>query len=404
MSYETTIAEVVANTAAAMTEINTRLQAMGWTLHDDQSAAGTPYYVWSSDGESGGEFTVYYRMQWSNTTDQVEVWQYLHWNNSTHSGTGRIGPSNGTNNNVSLSVDDDSSFTIWVYGDKDFVLFVSKISSTYNWTCIVNLEPYYKTEGTLQSSVSSGSSVVVTLAAGEADDFFEGQLCKIIGSGSGEGIEDITVESVNAGSNQVTVDSLARGYSANSMLGTYPRRWDITGLQNYDQALRPSHSGTGDFDPATGVNHGPLFGSTSGAVNELTGLFDMQPVAVAEGYDELGYFPDHFVYCNPNVTTREDTISVGWLEDGTASAGTSTTLTDSSQSWTVNEFQNKCVIITNGTGQGQIRSISSNTATALTVPTWDTNPDATSEYVICEKGYRYFYVSTTTHRYAVREV
>lgn len=61
---------------------------------------------------------------------------------------------------------------------------------------------------------------------------------------------------------------------------------------------------------------------------------------------------------------------------------TSTTLNNTGKAWTVNQWTNYQVRITSGTGAGQIRIISSNTATALTVPTWTTTPDATSVYVI----------------------
>jgi hypothetical protein len=68
---------------------------------------------------------------------------------------------------------------------------------------------------------------------------------------------------------------------------------------------------------------------------------------------------------------------------GTATAGATNTLTNSSKTWTTNQWANFQVRITAGTGRGQIRVISSNTGTALTVSTnWTTAPDATSEYVI----------------------
>lgn len=68
---------------------------------------------------------------------------------------------------------------------------------------------------------------------------------------------------------------------------------------------------------------------------------------------------------------------------GTATAGSTNTLTNSSKTWTTNQWANYQVRITAGTGRGQIRVISSNTGTALTVATnWTTAPDATSEYAI----------------------
>jgi len=67
---------------------------------------------------------------------------------------------------------------------------------------------------------------------------------------------------------------------------------------------------------------------------------------------------------------------------GTATAGAATTITDSSKTWTTNAYAGYAVYIYSGTGKGQIREIVSNTATALTVATWATNPDATSKYII----------------------
>lgn len=66
-----------------------------------------------------------------------------------------------------------------------------------------------------------------------------------------------------------------------------------------------------------------------------------------------------------------------------ATSATSTTLTDSTQTWTVNAFAQLWVTIRKGTGAGQARLIVSNTATALTVDhAWSQTPDASSEYSV----------------------
>lgn len=100
-----------------------------------------------------------------------------------------------------------------------------------------------------------------------------------------------------------------------------------------------------------------------------------------------------------------------WLDDnyvsfsnGTTSSATGTTLVDSTKSWTVNGFSNYQVRIVSGTGAGQIRSITSNTATALTVPTWTITPDATSVYVIEGNDDYLYYIGSnavTLYRYSV---
>lgn len=71
------------------------------------------------------------------------------------------------------------------------------------------------------------------------------------------------------------------------------------------------------------------------------------------------------------------------LDSGTATAGGATTLTNSAETWTVDQWANHVVRITSGTGSGQTRIIASNTATVLTVvAAWTVNPDATSVYTI----------------------
>lgn len=71
-------------------------------------------------------------------------------------------------------------------------------------------------------------------------------------------------------------------------------------------------------------------------------------------------------------------------ESGTATgAQTSTTLQDTSKTWVVNQWAGRTVTITAGTGSGQTRTITSNTATILTVPVWGVTPVAgSSQYSI----------------------
>jgi len=68
-------------------------------------------------------------------------------------------------------------------------------------------------------------------------------------------------------------------------------------------------------------------------------------------------------------------------ESGTAASGSTTTLVKTAAGWTTNQWTNYQVRITNGTGRGQVRVITSNTATQLTFAAGATI-DATSEFVI----------------------
>ena len=67
---------------------------------------------------------------------------------------------------------------------------------------------------------------------------------------------------------------------------------------------------------------------------------------------------------------------------GVATSATATTLVNSGKSWTADQWINYQVRIVSGTGIGQIRTITDNDATSLTVATWTVTPDSTSVYII----------------------
>jgi hypothetical protein len=83
---------------------------------------------------------------------------------------------------------------------------------------------------------------------------------------------------------------------------------------------------------------------------------------------------------HPGTTSRY--LILGF-DAGTATAGASTTLTDSTKAWTTDRWKNYVVRILHGTGIGQTRIIASNTATVLTVQNaWTTTPSTDSVFAI----------------------
>ena len=71
------------------------------------------------------------------------------------------------------------------------------------------------------------------------------------------------------------------------------------------------------------------------------------------------------------------------VETGTVTSADSTHLTDATKKWGTDIWKGAIVEITAGTGAGQIRKVTANTADTLTVdPAWDTVPDTTSKYAI----------------------
>lgn len=86
-------------------------------------------------------------------------------------------------------------------------------------------------------------------------------------------------------------------------------------------------------------------------------------------------------------------------------SNTTTTLNNTGKAWLTNQWANYQVRITAGTGAGQIQTIASNTATAITIAsTWAVTPDATSVYSI-EGNDDYMYLlgnaAVTMYRFQV---
>jgi hypothetical protein len=86
----------------------------------------------------------------------------------------------------------------------------------------------------------------------------------------------------------------------------------------------------------------------------------------------------------PATSSDMAVIKSGLMGDGgTASAGSSTSITDSAQAWRTNEWIGATVKVIAGTGSGSTATVTASTATALTVSSWSgTAPAASSEYIV----------------------
>jgi len=92
------------------------------------------------------------------------------------------------------------------------------------------------------------------------------------------------------------------------------------------------------------------------------------------------------------------------LASGTATSATATTLVNSAKTWATSQWVNSQVRIVSGTGAGQLRDITANDATSITVATWTTTPDATSVYQITGNDNFMYYMgngAVTLYRYNI---
>lgn len=138
-----------------------------------------------------------------------------------------------------------------------------------------------------------------------------------------------------------------------------------------------TEGGSASTTEVVGVNMIPVNGFTATMVTRGTVEFDASQVGAKTAVTTLAVENVKGPTTSPCIAYT----SYAAIATGTATAGAATTLTDSGKSWTVNEHVGREVWIASGTGVGQARTITSNTATQLTVSdAWGTNPDATSVY------------------------
>ena len=126
----------------------------------------------------------------------------------------------------------------------------------------------------------------------------------------------------------------------------------------------------------TAAKGASIFGNPNLTAAKITSIYNHTNLTIQKAQEIMD------AQASPEKSTIEAV-----QDSGTASAGDATTLTDASKSWAVDGWDYFILVITGGTGGGQYRIISSNTATALTVSAaWAINPDATSTYEI--RSYR----------------
>jgi len=117
-----------------------------------------------------------------------------------------------------------------------------------------------------------------------------------------------------------------------------------------------------------------LVSPTTSPIFQLS-AFDSAPTSAFDGTSQNTFFEDLSIFCDDQSTRNG--------ASGTSSgSNSSTTLNVSGAGYTVNRFAGCNLVITGGTGAGQLRVISSNTATQFTVPAWTVTPDATSTFIV----------------------
>lgn len=407
MAIARLIAKSVANTAAAVSEISSVMVSAGWVVVDDQYSGSE--YIWhrNTGSEDGTELEAYISLDSSITADRLHFMIATHWDAATHTGTHVAYYSSFGY----VHVDDDNPFTIWVFASKDQVSITTKISTSYYYMTFGKMERYWdKPLGTLQSGVTAGSSVVLQLASGQTEGFEVGESYTIC-ENSTNAQEVPTVTAISTVDNQITVDSLSQNWGSGSKIGFIPMPYYFNGYMingmSYGCMVEPAYTTktTRNQDCINGGNY--MIPNTIHDPDALTGFYILAPMHWYGGASDrmYGFNGDYIAYWRANTTnTFEDTIEVGRLDTGTStSSGFAGTLVDTSKSWTPDDYIDKAVIITSGTGQGQIAKIVGNSSDTLSLDiNWVSAISTDSTYTICDEAWMGF--MSSSYGYAFRAV
>jgi hypothetical protein len=122
------------------------------------------------------------------------------------------------------------------------------------------------------------------------------------------------------------------------------------------------------------------FGLTQ-AIEDKLSILKKSAIIAINSVSGLGTKPADYFHTSELSYNKYDTLS----DTGIATGASNNTVIDSTKAWVVDAYIGSYVIVVSGTAIGQIRLISDNDATTLTVSeNWDTSPVATDVFLIVD--------------------
>jgi hypothetical protein len=371
------------------------------TQGTDNHTIAESYRIYSSNGESGTKIAECIMIHFWASATLIKARSIAYWNTTTKSAIA----SSYVSNDGSITTN-GTGFYLFIYGNKDMIYIWTKISSIYYMLFFGHVKSYFNLLTPLTTSGISGS--LSTLTVSGTSGFVPGDSYQILGASS-EGRDTVVVSSIT-NSTQMVISNLPRNYSPGSLIGINPSTFGHNGGASWQNTCPSNVVGTATGGQTNAVILGYM------NISDLdpdyrTGKYILCPWRIYGEYDNagsqsnIGYYIDEYcLFASNTGLTAEDTFAVTKIDYGTSTGtdNTSTIIYDTGKSWATNAFANKVLIISFGTGIGQIKKIASNTATTIDLASgwiFETIPDATSQYIICEEGYRYFILSTLYFAY-----
>jgi hypothetical protein len=371
----------------------------GAALNLSSQGTGTHYFreyqrVWTSTGEAAGKPTSYLLARRAAAATGFTLYAPYSVNASTHVVLGLNTAVSGTTS--------ESGQYYWFWGNKDGVVMVLKVGTTYTGYFWGWPAEYYTLQTTLSQAETTDTpkQIHVVSTAG----FIAGKKYQIY-SLADEGRDFLTVNTID-GATTMTVATLPRNYASGSLIGRVTNSFgvgtcptnSITWAAGCPSVAAGTAAAVSIYYCTQPVVPGSVDPDQRGDQKML-----IQPILVGEADGFVGWIDPAILNTIPNIAglTAEDTLGVTEASNGTVTSLSATTLTDSAQGWTPDAYIGKCVILKAGTGAGQIRKITDNDATSITVATWTTNPAVGTTFVIVDEAYRGF--PSSPMAYSVRE-
>jgi len=124
----------VEGSSAGMQAISTAMQSMGWSVHDDrtdQAGSSMKLVLYNNQGEDATASGIYVVLT-SGGVDQINIQLSSEWDSGAHNfGSGVAVPNTlatPTANVACVFNDENGDYALWISGDKDAVVIVSKNS------------------------------------------------------------------------------------------------------------------------------------------------------------------------------------------------------------------------------------------------------------------------------------
>jgi hypothetical protein len=309
MAYQKVTAATATNTADFFTKLSTFVvTTCGWTLLEDGSAAGTPYMVWSSVGETGNE-KIYIKLTNGALTNSLSLNTYRYWAAGAP-GTGQ-NPSPASDNTASIMTSDSASFLYWLYGDLDRIAIVTKIGATYYMSSFgILTSAWSRSFATTANSETAGSGVVIEV---DSTAMFTVNKYYLIGNtNDATGIfERVQVTAIDPG---VSITAtIANNHPAGAIIGEDPRP---NYVQRYGAIAGISMIGpTGVVaSPGSLMAYSDWAPATYSAPDNRQGLYWLYPYLVylsaTDAYEYRGSLKEIYALA-AGALSSEDTVTVG---------------------------------------------------------------------------------------------